>query len=110
MGIVREAYVEDLLQALTKTDMEQGKRRGEDKKAFSFDITPDHRYLSFQKISNNITVRGKKNCRKVFCLAVMNRTEHLKKTKYSFVSKGVLLWKVIHLIWYILKISNISCN
>ncbi|KAF6729510.1 DNA repair protein XRCC4 [Oryzias melastigma] len=56
MGIVREAYVEDLLQALTKTDMGQGKRRGEDKKAFSFDITPDHRYLSFQKISNNITM------------------------------------------------------
>ncbi|RVE68331.1 hypothetical protein OJAV_G00090620 [Oryzias javanicus] len=56
MGIVRETYIRDLLQALTKTDMEQGKRRGEDKKAFSFDITPDRQYLSYQKICNNITM------------------------------------------------------
>uniref|UniRef100_A0A8C8E4K3 XRCC4 N-terminal domain-containing protein n=1 Tax=Oryzias sinensis TaxID=183150 RepID=A0A8C8E4K3_9TELE len=54
-GIVRERYVRDLLQALTKTGMEQGKRRGEDKKAYSFDISPDHRYLSYQKICDNNT-------------------------------------------------------
>ncbi|XP_037536410.1 DNA repair protein XRCC4 [Nematolebias whitei] len=53
LGVMREKYVEDLLQALTKCA--EG-NEGDDKEAYSFRLTPDHRRLSYQKISN-ITVQ-----------------------------------------------------
>lgn len=56
MGVTREKYVEDLLQALTKSD---GKRRGDEKDVYSFRLTPDHRHLSYDKVFNNILVRDK---------------------------------------------------
>ncbi|KAM9391485.1 DNA repair protein XRCC4-like [Pholidichthys leucotaenia] len=52
MGVTRERYVEDLLQALTKNT----ERRGCDKDLYSFHLTQDHRHFSYQKISNNITI------------------------------------------------------
>lgn len=53
MGATRERYVEDLFQALIGGE---GGRRGGDKEAYSFHITPDHCHLSYQKICNEISV------------------------------------------------------
>ncbi len=57
MGVTREKYVEDLLQALTGGERrrQEGKREGE-KKIYSFQLTPDHCHLSFQKICKDIPV------------------------------------------------------
>ncbi|KAA8592348.1 hypothetical protein FQN60_017803, partial [Etheostoma spectabile] len=53
MGATRERYVKDLFQALIGGE---GGRRGGDKEAYSFHITPDHCHLSYQKICNEISV------------------------------------------------------
>lgn len=53
MGVTREKYVEDLLQALTGGG---GRRRGEGE-VCSFHLTPDHSHLSYQKTYNDISVR-----------------------------------------------------
>ncbi|XP_041793889.1 DNA repair protein XRCC4-like isoform X2 [Chelmon rostratus] len=52
MGVTREKYVEDLLQALTGGG---GRRRGEGE-VCSFHLTPDHSHLSYQKTYNDISV------------------------------------------------------
>ncbi|XP_028270405.1 DNA repair protein XRCC4-like [Parambassis ranga] len=58
MGLTREKYVEDLLQALTISEGRGGGggRRGSDKEEYSFHLTPDHCHLSYQKTCSNITV------------------------------------------------------
>ncbi|XP_044052331.1 DNA repair protein XRCC4-like isoform X2 [Siniperca chuatsi] len=57
MGVRRERYVEDLLQALTGGERGRGggRRRG-DEEVYSFHLTPDHCHLSYQKICNDILV------------------------------------------------------
>lgn len=60
MGVTMETYVKDLLHALTG-----GGRQGghDDKEAvYSFQLTPDHCRLSYQKISGNVLV-SKTLCR-----------------------------------------------
>ncbi|XP_062418348.1 DNA repair protein XRCC4-like isoform X3 [Pungitius pungitius] len=54
VGATEERYVEDLLQALTGSE---GGPRGGDKGLYSFNITPDHCHLSYQKICNDTSVR-----------------------------------------------------
>ncbi|XP_043966953.1 DNA repair protein XRCC4-like [Gambusia affinis] len=55
MGVIREKYVEDLLQALTKCEERVGvKRNGKEK--YSFFLSSDHNLLSYQKICNNILI------------------------------------------------------
>ncbi|GLD68021.1 DNA repair protein XRCC4 isoform X1, partial [Lates japonicus] len=59
MGVTREKYVEDLLQALTRSEERGGGgggRRGGNKEVYSFHLTPDHCHLSFQKICNDVSV------------------------------------------------------
>ncbi|KAM8761415.1 DNA repair protein XRCC4-like isoform 1-T6 [Acanthopagrus schlegelii] len=57
MGVAREKYIEDLLQALTGGGGGRGggRRQGEDE-VYSFHLTPDHCHLSYQKICNHISV------------------------------------------------------
>ncbi|KAM9859021.1 DNA repair protein XRCC4-like isoform 1-T2 [Aulostomus maculatus] len=57
MGISRESYVKDLLQALTGS--EKGRREGRragDAEMYSFQLTPDHGRLSYQRICDDISV------------------------------------------------------
>ncbi|XP_054904746.1 DNA repair protein XRCC4-like [Poeciliopsis prolifica] len=55
MGVIREKYVEDLLQALTKGEERVGgKRNG--KEEYSFCLSSDHKLLSYQKICNGILI------------------------------------------------------
>ncbi|XP_035022145.2 DNA repair protein XRCC4 [Hippoglossus stenolepis] len=57
LGVTRENYVKDLLLALTRSGKGRGgRRRGSDKKAYSFHLTPDHCHLSYQKFCDDITV------------------------------------------------------
>ncbi|XP_018525035.1 DNA repair protein XRCC4 [Lates calcarifer] len=56
LGVTREKYVEDLLQALTRSEERGGGRRGGNKEVYSFHLTPDHCHLSFQKICNDVSV------------------------------------------------------
>ncbi|TKS78839.1 DNA repair protein XRCC4 X-ray repair cross-complementing protein 4 [Collichthys lucidus] len=51
MGVTKEKYVEDLLQALTGSEGSRGKEE-----VYSFRLSPDHCHLSYQKISNDILV------------------------------------------------------
>uniref|UniRef100_A0A8C5I7S4 DNA repair protein XRCC4 n=1 Tax=Gouania willdenowi TaxID=441366 RepID=A0A8C5I7S4_GOUWI len=52
MGVTRERYVEDLRQVLT---LSKGGGGG-DKQDFSFQLSPDHCRLTYQKISGDISV------------------------------------------------------
>ncbi|XP_060893887.1 DNA repair protein XRCC4-like [Labrus mixtus] len=57
MEVTRRKYVEDLLRALTGGEEGRGSgRRGGDKNVYSFQLTPDHCQLSYQKICNDISV------------------------------------------------------
>ncbi|XP_042276408.1 DNA repair protein XRCC4-like isoform X1 [Thunnus thynnus] len=57
MGVTRERYVKDLLQALTGGEEGRGGgRRVGDTEVYSFQLTPDHCHLSYQKICNGISV------------------------------------------------------
>ncbi|KAM4577883.1 DNA repair protein XRCC4-like isoform 2-T3 [Fundulus diaphanus] len=56
LGVLREKYVGDLLQALTESEERGGGRKGEGKEEYSFYLTPDHNRLSYQKICNSFTV------------------------------------------------------
>ncbi|KAF7200098.1 X-ray repair complementing defective repair in Chinese hamster cells 4 [Nothobranchius furzeri] len=53
LGVARERYVEDLLQALTKSEE---RKPEDDEELYSFHISPDHSLLSYQKISKNIWI------------------------------------------------------
>ncbi|KAM9743469.1 DNA repair protein XRCC4-like isoform 1-T5 [Menidia menidia] len=56
MGVTREIYVEDLLQALVGSDSKRGCRTaGDDSNLYSFHLSQDHRQLSYKKICNNIS-------------------------------------------------------
>lgn len=56
LGVTRETYVQDLLQALTRSEEGRGGRIRADEQAYSFLLTPDHCCLSYQKICNGILV------------------------------------------------------
>lgn len=67
MGVAVEKYAEDLLHALTGGGGQGGQRRHNDEEAvYSFQLTPDHCRLSYQKISGNVSV-SKRMCRSVHC-------------------------------------------
>lgn len=60
MGVTMEKYVEDLLPALTGGGGQGGQRRHNGEEAvYSFQLTPDHCRLSYQKISGNVSVSKK---------------------------------------------------
>lgn len=57
MGVSRERYVGDLLEALTKSEERRGGgRRGDDEEVYTFHLTPDHCRFSYQKICKDISV------------------------------------------------------
>uniref|UniRef100_A0AAQ5XR86 XRCC4 N-terminal domain-containing protein n=3 Tax=Amphiprion ocellaris TaxID=80972 RepID=A0AAQ5XR86_AMPOC len=58
MGVTRERYVGDLLEALTKSEERRrgGGRRGDDEEVYAFHLTPDHCRFSYQKICKDISV------------------------------------------------------
>ncbi len=60
MGVTREKYVEDLLQALTgNEEQKQGGKKEAENKVYSFHLTPDHCHLSYQKTCNDFSVSKK---------------------------------------------------
>lgn len=67
LGVTRERYVRDLLQALTRSEEGRGGggRREGDKEVYSFQLIPDHCHLSYQKICDNILV-SKNLCRDIY--------------------------------------------
>lgn len=62
MGVTTEEYVEDVLRALAGVGAQGHRRDDGEEAAYSFQLTPDHCRLSYQKISNNILV-SKQWCR-----------------------------------------------
>lgn len=57
LGATMEEYAEDLLRALTGDGGRGGQRQhGDEEAAYSFQLTPDHCRLSYQKISNDVSV------------------------------------------------------
>ncbi|XP_047446907.1 DNA repair protein XRCC4-like [Mugil cephalus] len=58
MGVPRERHVEDLLQVLTKGEEGRGGKgvRGADKAVYSFNLTPDHSRLSYQRSCSGISL------------------------------------------------------
>ncbi|XP_029366949.1 DNA repair protein XRCC4-like [Echeneis naucrates] len=55
LGVTRENYVQELHQALTRSEEgREGERREGHKEMYSFHLTPDHCHFSYQKISNDI--------------------------------------------------------
>lgn len=57
LGIIREKYVEHLLQALTKSEERGGGTEEDGKEEYSFYLSPDHNLLSYQMIYNSNLVR-----------------------------------------------------
>ncbi|KAM3611620.1 uncharacterized protein V6R79_021465 [Siganus canaliculatus] len=60
VGVTREKYVDDLLQALTRGEGGErvqggGRRRGREE-VYSFHLSPDHCHLSYQKTCHEISV------------------------------------------------------
>lgn len=62
MGVTAEEYVEDVLRALAGVGGQGHRREDGEEAAYSFQLTPDHCRLSYQKISNNVLV-SKQLCR-----------------------------------------------
>lgn len=58
LGVTMEKYVEDLLHAITGGGGQGGQRRHNEEE-YSFQFTPDHCRLSYQKISGNVSVSKK---------------------------------------------------
>lgn len=67
MGVTKEKYVEDLLQALTGSEGSRGKEE-----VYSFRLSPDHCHLSYQKICNDILVS--ENLWKIFIILIYKYT------------------------------------
>lgn len=67
MGVTMEKHVEDLLHALTGGGGQGGQRRHKDEEpVYSFQLTPDHCRLSYQKTSGDVSV-SKTLCRFEYC-------------------------------------------
>lgn len=62
MGVTAEEYVEDVLRALAGGGGHGQRRDDGEAAAYSFQLTPDHCRLSYQKMSNDVLV-SKQWCR-----------------------------------------------
>lgn len=62
MGVTTEEYVADVLRALAGGGGQGQRRDDAEAAAYSFQLTPDHSRLSYQKMSNNVLV-SKQWCR-----------------------------------------------